>query len=474
MPQQPRLGTSGSQLACRSCCRNSGNGCSLPLKRGRGCAASNWLKAGARNWLNRWAAAASPLTLSQKAEGMPELELPPIELAEISIGLPAASAELVRNYQRASKAAATVRAYTSDARVFQAWCARYGFRAMPATPQVVAAFIVSEAENRRAASTLGRRLAAIRYAHKLAGEPDPTDDEGVRAAIQGARRKVGVAPTQKAAATADVLAALLMRTPDTLTGKRDRALLALGFAGAFRRSELVALDVADLIEDPEGLRVRVRRSKTDQEGRGLEKAIPHGRFIRPVALVREWLDAADIVSGPVFRPVSRSGRVRKSAQGSGEMSPEFYGHVAKPRGARAKLNLGRQGGGAAPHLPEQEGVLVTHPSEGADYSAPLHQFDEVPQGEEYSSPLRQSEAKPPRLTTQAVADIIKRYCTAAGLDASTFGAHSLRAGYITSAAERGADLARIMDQSGHRDPRTVVGYIRRANAFKGHSGSGFL
>src|ERR1700709_1488109 len=87
---------------------------------------------------------------------------------------------------------------------------------------------------------------------------------------------------------------------------------------------------------------------------------------------------------------------------------------------------------------------------------------------------RQVGDSPPRLTTQAVADIIKRYCTAAGLDASTFGAHSLRAGYITTAAERGADLARIMDQSGHRDPRTVVGYIRRANAFKGHSGSGFL
>lgn len=83
-------------------------------------------------------------------------------------------------------------------------------------------------------------------------------------------------------------------------------------------------------------------------------------------------------------------------------------------------------------------------------------------------------ATPPRLTTQAVADIVKRYATAAGLDASTFGAHSLRAGYITTAAERGADLARIMDQSGHRDTRTVVGYIRRANAFKGHSGSGFL
>ncbi|WP_246693792.1 site-specific integrase [Methylobacterium sp. WL18] len=323
----------------------------------------------------------------------------PVEAPELLASLPAEAAAIVRAYQRASKADATVRAYTSDARVFQDWCARFGFRSLPASPEAVAAFIVSEAEEGRAASTLGRRMAAIRHAHKLAGLPDPTEDEGVRAAMRGARRKVGVAPTQKAAATAEILAAMLMRTPDTLTGKRDRALLALGFAGAFRRSELVALDVADLVEDPEGLRVRVRRSKTDQEGRGLEKAIPHGRFIRPVALVREWLEAAGIVEGPVFRPVSRSGNVRSPDPGT---------------------------------------------------------------------------AKPPRLTTQTVADIIKRYCTAAGLDASTFGAHSLRAGYITTAAERGADLARIMDQSGHRDPRTVVGYIRRANAFKGHSGSGFL
>ncbi|WP_342111614.1 site-specific integrase [Methylobacterium sp. SI9] len=312
----------------------------------------------------------------------------------VEAGLPAETQALVQAYQRASKASATIRAYMSDVRVFEAWCRRSGFRSMPASPETVAAFIVSEAEEGRAASTLGRRMAAIRYGHKLAKAPDPTDDEGVHAAMKGARRKLKVAPKQKAAATADILAAMLMRTPDTLTGKRDRALLGLGFAGAFRRSELVALDVEDLVESPEGLRVRVRRAKTDQEGRGAEIAIPHGRFIRPVALIREWLDAAGITAGPVFRPVSRSGNVRQG-----------------------------------------EGV---------------------------------------RLTTQAVADIIKKYTAAAGLDASTFGAHSLRAGYITTAAERGADLTRIMDQSRHRDPRTVVGYIRRANAFKDHSGSGFL
>ena len=318
---------------------------------------------------------------------------------QICAGLPAEAAAIVRAYQRASKADSTVRAYTGDARVFQDWCGRFGFRSLPASADAVAGFLVHEAEAGRSTSTIGRRLAAIRYAHKLAGATDPTDDEGVRAAMKGIRRRVGVAPTQKAAATAEVLAALLMRTPDTLTGKRDRALLALGFAGAFRRSELVALDVEDLREDPEGLRVMVRRSKVDQEGKGFEKAIPHGRFIRPVALVREWLDTARITTGPVFRPVSRSGNVRSPDRGSGEAA---------------------------------------------------------------------------RLTDRSVANIVQAYCAAAGLNASTFGAHSLRAGYITTAAERGADLARIMDQSGHRDPRTVVGYIRRANAFKGHSGSGFL
>ena len=315
--------------------------------------------------------------------------------------LPAEAAAIVRAYQRASKADATVRAYSSDARVFEAWCGRYGFRTLPASPEAISGFLVAEAEAGRSASTIGRRLAAISYAHKLAKVPDPTADEEVRATMKGVRRRIGTAPTQKAAATVDVLQMLLARTPDTLTGKRDRALLALGFAGAFRRSELVALDVEDLREDPEGLRVMVRRSKVDQEGRGFEKAIPTGRYVQPVRLVREWLEAAGITEGPVFRPVSRSGKVR--------------GNCAQLCAAAS-----------------------------------------------------------PRLTDRSVANILKAYCTAAGLDASTFGAHSLRAGYITTAAERGADLARIMDQSGHRDPRTVVGYIRRANAFKSHSGSGFL
>ena len=344
---------------------------------------------------------------------MPMPEVIPAEFFDEAVKLPAEAAAIVRAYQQASKADSTVRAYRSDVRVFQAWCQRFGFRSLPASPEAVAGFLAHEADAGRSTSTIGRRLAAIGYGHKLAKAADPTDDEDVRATMKGIRRRIGTAPTQKAAATVDVLQMLLARTPDTLTGKRDRALLALGFAGAFRRSELVALDVEDLREDPEGLRVLVRRSKVDQEGRGFEKAIPTGRYVQPVRLVREWLEAAAITSGPVFRPVSRSGNVRVVS-----------GHSAP------KLDAAGISAQVAPEIP--------------------------------------------RLTDRSVANILQAYCTAAGLDASTFGAHSLRAGYITTAAERGADLARIMDQSGHRDPRTVVGYIRRANAFKGHSGSGFL
>ncbi len=90
---------------------------------------------------------------------------------------------------------------------------------------------------------------------------------------------------------------MLTLCPATLQGKRDRALLALGFSGAFRRSELVGLNVEDLVEDKEGLRIFIRKSKTDQEASGHEIAIPHGRHLRPVAAVKEWLEAAGITEG---------------------------------------------------------------------------------------------------------------------------------------------------------------------------------
>ena len=126
-------------------------------------------------------------------------------------------------------------------------------------------------------------------------------------------RTTGTASEGQAPATADVLKQMLALCPDTLVGKRDRALLAFGFAGAFRRSGLCALEVADLTETPDGLRILIRRSKGDQEGQGQEVAIPRGYRLRPVEAVQTWLAAAEISQGPVFRAVVLGGKVSDEA-----------------------------------------------------------------------------------------------------------------------------------------------------------------
>jgi site-specific recombinase XerD len=260
---------------------------------------------------------------------------------EAALQLPAELSDTVRAYQRADKAEATIRAYKSDALLFDGWCRGQSLRgSVPASAEIVAAFLVSEAERGVRASTISRRAAAIRYAHKLAGHPDPTETEHVRTALRGIRRTLRTATRQKAPATAEILAAMLSHCPQTLTGKRDRAILALGFAAALRRSEMAALNVEDLTQDKDGLRVQIRKSKTDQEGRGQEVAVPHGRHLKPVAVVKEWLSASGITEGPLFRPVSRSGNVR----GAARLTDRSIADIVKRYAGRIGLNDGRRPG----------------------------------------------------------------------------------------------------------------------------------
>ena len=262
---------------------------------------------------------------------------------------------------------------------------------LPASAETVAGFLAASAKEGMKASTIGRRCSAIRYAHKLAGFANPADDERVKAVVRGIRRTIGTARASKAPATADLVLAMLKCCDGSLKGKRDAALLALGFAGAFRRSELVALTVADLTEVPDGLRVTIRRSKGDQEGVGQAVAIPRGYRIRPVERVQAWLAAAGISEGPVFRQVAKGGRV----------------------GARG-LTVGAAGG------------------------------------------------------------IVKRLAEQAGCDPRLFAAHSLRSGFLTSAAEAGASVFKMADQSRHRSLDTLRGYVRSADMFKEHAGAAFL
>jgi integrase len=242
-----------------------------------------------------------------------------------------------------AKSATTQRCYRSDWLAFTAWCRAAGLTPLPADPEAVAQYLSQCALDGLSASTIGRKVAAISYAHRLKRLDSPCRDERVRTVVAGIRRSVGTAPRRKQAITAERLTTMLTGLPDTLTGKRDRALLCLGFAGAFRRSELCALEVADLTEVPDGLRVLIRRSKTDQEGQGQEIAIPRGFRLRPVEAIRAWLEAAGIVEGPLFRRITTrrlDGRGKPATEilGTEALCPHSVAHVVKRHCRRVGLD----------------------------------------------------------------------------------------------------------------------------------------
>ena len=256
--------------------------------------------------------------------------------------------EAAQEFAQAAKSGATRRAYACDLRDFDTWCAAQGRAPLPAEPATVALYVTHLARSGSAASTIQRRLAAISQVHQLAGHvPPPTQDWEVRQVVQGIRRRLGTAPAQKEAVLTATLRRLVATCdpapPPTRAGARDRALLLIGFGAALRRSELVALDVEDVTETDEGLRVRIRRSKTDPEGSGAEVGIVRGQHpdIDPVRALRTWRELGAITTGPLFRPITRADTVRRgrlsgqtvalivqrTAQRAGLPAPEaFAGH----------------------------------------------------------------------------------------------------------------------------------------------------
>jgi site-specific recombinase XerD len=219
----------------------------------------------------------------------------------------------VRSYLAAEKSSNTRRAYAADWADFLAWCGQVSEDPLPALPVVVARYLAQLADGGLKTATIQRRVAAIRSIHKAAGHEPPTNSEGVKAVMRGIRRRLGKRQTRAAPATADLLVCAISQIPATLAGLRDRALLLIGFASALRRSELVALQVSDLIFRPKGLLLQIRRSKTDQEGEGAAIPVPRGGKLQPVAALSTWLAAAHITEGPIFRGVDRHGRVGAEA-----------------------------------------------------------------------------------------------------------------------------------------------------------------
>lgn len=162
-------------------------------------------------------------------------------------------------------------------------------------------------------STIQRRVAAIRSAHKAANFEPPTNTEGVKATVRGIRRTLRSKPTRKKPTTTALLAAVLGHLPKTIAGVRDRALVLVAFGGTLRRSELVALQLEDIERRNGGILLHLDHSKSDQDGKGAALPVPNGTKLRPVEGLDAWLSAAGITSGPVFREVDRHGRVGASA-----------------------------------------------------------------------------------------------------------------------------------------------------------------
>lgn len=292
------------------------------------------------------------------------------------------------DYASASRSAGTRKAYTSALRGFSAWCIREACSSLPATPQTVAVYLAHMATSERRVSTIRKARSAIDAAHRLSGYGRPGRHPMVHEVMQGIARELAVAPVQKRPLITDDLRALLRSIPDGLKGCRDRALLLLGFAGALRRSELVALRLEDVEFVDAGLRIHIRKSKTDQEGRGEVLGIPFGSlvFTCPVRAVEAWLVVAKITRGPVFRAVSRH---------------------------------------------ESLGVAA--------------------------------------LSGKAVARIVKAHAEAAGLDPKEFAGHSLRSGFVTSAALAGVEEHDIARQSRHKSVSILRAYVRKATVFQGNA-----
>ena len=240
-----------------------------------------------------------------------------------------------QEYAAAAKADNTLRAYRSDWEDFREWCEAHQCAAMPALPQTVALYITDRAATLKA-SSLARRLTTINRVHQAAGQPSPATMQNaiVSEVWKGIKRRKGTVQHGKKPFLTPDLRRIVSGLPVDVQGIRDRALLLAGFAGGFRRSELAGLSVEDLEVTPDGMIVRLGRSKTDQEGQGRPVALPYGSdpHTCPVRAVLAWLDQAGITEGPLFRAIDRHGLVSDQA-----LHRDSVGYIVKRAAGRAGL-----------------------------------------------------------------------------------------------------------------------------------------
>ncbi|GAC1500015.1 MAG: site-specific integrase [Vulcanimicrobiaceae bacterium] len=267
-------------------------------------------------------------------------------------------------------------------------------RPLPASPDTLALWATAMLSARHKISSVELRITGVVHQHRIAGHPSPLAGGLIRQVINGARRLRRETPNQKRALTTDQLWKI-SRCIDksTTAGLRNRAILVFGFAGGFRRSEMAALDVCDLTFVSKGVSVFLRRSKTDQEGRGRYVGIFRGACADtcPVRTLLAWIAVRGEHPGPLFPAVTNRGVITEK-----------------------------------------------------------------------------------RLQPDGMVEVIKRCVRLIGLDAHLYAGHSLRSGYVTTAAENGASAMSIMTQTGHKTVDMVHRYFRPVHAFSSNPLAGKL
>lgn len=314
-------------------------------------------------------------------------------------GTPDQLADLRLQLRSAAQAPNTRIAYDKAWRCFERYCEANSIQPLQASPDTLAEFFSTIGTQPSPSSgkllsigTITMYRCAINRRYSQAGKDSPAAHDKVKEVFSGLVRLRGGPPRQVRALRENQIMAMLDKCQPTRIGKRDAAILAVGFAAALRRSEICALTMEDIeMVDSDRLIIHIRRSKTDQEGKGQSVAVPNGKTIKPITRLQNWIADAAIESGIIFQTMRRGG-------------------------SRTGL--------------------------------PLHHSD-IPR-------------------------LVKQYAKRIGLDPKEFSAHSLRAGFVTSAAVHHARLDKIMEVTRHKSPAMVLKYIRDVDVFDDHAGSGFL
>ncbi|MDA7811509.1 tyrosine-type recombinase/integrase, partial [Candidatus Pelagibacter sp.] len=216
---------------------------------------------------------------------------------------------------KSSKANNTVRAYKSDFNDFSLFCAQNGFKSLPSDPKIVSLYLTHLSTKDAKMSTLKRRLVSIGVIHKLKGYYLDTKHPSIIENIMGIKRRKGSIQLAKKPLLINNLKEIInvidKLNKEEIKKFRDRSIILIGFSGGFRRNEIVSLDFDDLDFVPEGLKINLRRSKTDQFGEGFKKALPYFDSYQycPVVSLKKWIEVSKIASGPLFRSFTKGSKL---------------------------------------------------------------------------------------------------------------------------------------------------------------------